>query len=60
MKPKKYTAAHKTNNLGELVCSNSLKTTSIDKASGILKNEMGNLFKVMLIKNSSNNSQTGF
>jgi methylenetetrahydrofolate--tRNA-(uracil-5-)-methyltransferase len=48
MKPKKYTAAHKTNNLGELVCSNSLKTTSIDKASGILKNEMGNLDSFIL------------
>ena len=26
----------------------------------INEKEMGNLFKVMLIKNSSNNSQTGF
>ena len=48
MKPKKLTAAHKTNNLAELVCSNSLKTTSINKASGILKNEMVNLDSFIL------------
>ena len=40
MKPKKFTPAHKSNNLAELVCSNSLKSTSPEKASGILKLEM--------------------
>ena len=40
MKPKKFTPAHKSNNLAELVCSNPLKSTSPEKASGILKLEM--------------------
>ena len=40
MKPKKFSPAHKSNNLAELVCSNSFKSMSHDKASGILKLEM--------------------
>ena len=40
MKPKKFTPAHNSKELAELVCSNSLKSTSPDKASGILKKEM--------------------
>lgn len=40
MRPNKLTPAHKTSNLAELVCSNSLKSNSLDNASGILKQEM--------------------
>ena len=40
MKPKHFSPAHKSPNLAELVCSNSLKSNSIQNASGILKEEM--------------------
>ncbi len=40
MRPKKYTPAHKTDKLAELVCSNSLKSDSLENACGILKAEM--------------------
>lgn len=40
MRPQKNTPAHSTGDLGELVCSNSLKTEALDNASGLLKGEM--------------------
>jgi len=40
MRPEKTSPAHNSNDLGELVCSNSLKSDSLDNASGILKAEM--------------------
>ena len=41
MKPKKFTPAHESENLGELVCSNSLKSNDIyGNACGLLKQEM--------------------
>lgn len=40
MKPVKFSPAHKLDGLGELVCSNSLKATSLSNASGLLKEEM--------------------
>ena len=40
MKPNKFSPAHKSKGLAELVCSNSLKAISPEKASGILKLEM--------------------
>lgn len=41
MKPKKYSPAHISPNLGELVCSNSLKSDDIyGNACGLLKQEM--------------------
>ncbi len=40
MKPVKFSPAHKLEGLGELVCSNSLKSTSLENASGLLKEEM--------------------
>lgn len=40
MRPEKISPAHNSNDLGELVCSNSLKSESLDNASGILKEEM--------------------
>jgi len=40
MRPKIFTPAHKTSYLAELVCSNSLKSTSLATAGGLLKEEM--------------------
>ncbi|MGC8842684.1 MAG: methylenetetrahydrofolate--tRNA-(uracil(54)-C(5))-methyltransferase (FADH(2)-oxidizing) TrmFO [bacterium] len=40
MRPKVFTPAHKTPYLAELVCSNSLKSTSLSTAGGLLKEEM--------------------
>ncbi len=40
MKPLKRTPAHKSDNLAELVCSNSLKASRVDSAAGLLKEEM--------------------
>jgi len=40
MRPVQTTAAHKTGNLAELVCSNSLKSLGPDTAPGRLKEEM--------------------
>ena len=40
MRPTKTTGAHKTQNLAELVCSNSLKSMEKSTASGLLKDEL--------------------
>ncbi len=40
MKPVKFSPAHKTEYLGELVCSNSLKAKRFESAAGLLKTEM--------------------
>lgn len=43
MKPGRFSPAHKMVELAELVCSNSLKSNSLDNASGLLKEEMRRL-----------------
>jgi len=40
MRPVKMTPAHKTEKFAELVCSNSLRSDSLENACGILKKEM--------------------
>ncbi len=40
MKPKRFSPAHGIPGLAELVCSNSLKSTMLENASGLLKEEM--------------------
>lgn len=40
MRPIVKTPAHHSNNLAELVCSNSFKSKSVENASGLLKEEM--------------------
>jgi methylenetetrahydrofolate--tRNA-(uracil-5-)-methyltransferase len=40
MRPKKMTPAHKTGDLAELVCSNSLRSDVLTNAAGLLKEEM--------------------
>lgn len=43
MKPQRFSPAHKMEELAELVCSNSLKSNSLDNASGLLKEELRRL-----------------
>lgn len=40
MRPIIMTEAHHSENLGELVCSNSLRASSLDNAAGLLKEEL--------------------
>lgn len=49
MRPARRTAAHKTGYLGELVCSNSLKSEDINTAQGVLKREMRKLNSLILM-----------
>ncbi len=48
MRPKKLTPAHKTGKLGELVCSNSLRSKEITSAVGLLKEEMRRLRSLIM------------
>jgi methylenetetrahydrofolate--tRNA-(uracil-5-)-methyltransferase len=48
MKPQKFSPAHKTDHLAELVCSNSLKSNNLDCAPGLLKDEMRRLNSLIL------------
>ena len=43
MKPVKFSPAHGSSSLAELVCSNSLRSRSLENASGLLKEEMRRL-----------------
>ena len=43
MRPQAMTPAHRTGDLAELVCSNSLGSNLIDRASGLLKEELRRL-----------------
>jgi len=51
MKPLKYSAAHKSEKLCELVCSNSFKAQRLESAAGLLKAEMAELGSVC-VKNA--------
>jgi methylenetetrahydrofolate--tRNA-(uracil-5-)-methyltransferase len=48
MKPKRFSPAHRSENLAELVCSNSLKSTSLENAVGLLKEEMRRLGSLIM------------
>lgn len=48
MRPLVQTGAHQTQDLAELVCSNSLGSNLPDRASGVLKNEMRILGSMLL------------
>lgn len=48
MRPVRPTAVHKTGELAELVCSNSLKSLSLSTSHGLLKEEMKRLGSVVL------------
>ncbi len=48
MRPKRMTPAHVTNQLAELVCSNSLGAMQVNKAPGLLKAELRGLGSLIL------------
>jgi len=48
MRPVRMTAAHQTDRLAELVCSNSFKSVELTNAHGLLKAEMRRLSSVVL------------
>ena len=54
-KPKVFSPAHKSQTLAEIVCSNSLKSTLIDSASGLLKAEL-ELLDCLILKMAKANS----
>ena len=47
-KPLKKSPAHHSDSLGELVCSNSLKSKKLDNACGLLKEEMKYFSSIMM------------
>ncbi len=48
MKPHKYTPAHHSEGMAELVCSNSLRSDSLTNAVGLLKEEMRRLGSLIM------------
>ncbi|MCX5811739.1 MAG: methylenetetrahydrofolate--tRNA-(uracil(54)-C(5))-methyltransferase (FADH(2)-oxidizing) TrmFO [Proteobacteria bacterium] len=48
MRPHVFTPAHKTANLSELVCSNSLKSKELTNAHGLLKEELRRLDSLII------------
>jgi methylenetetrahydrofolate--tRNA-(uracil-5-)-methyltransferase len=48
MKPQHFSAAHHSPLLGELVCSNSLKSESLDTGPGLLKEELRRLGSLIM------------
>lgn len=48
MKPEKFSPAHKSRGLAELICSNSLKAARIESAAGLLKEEMRRLGSLLM------------
>ncbi len=48
MRPKKFTEAHQTDKFAELVCSNSLGARAIDRAMGLLKEELRRLGSLII------------
>jgi methylenetetrahydrofolate--tRNA-(uracil-5-)-methyltransferase len=48
MRPQTMTEAHRTGNFGELVCSNSLRSTLLTAPAGVLKEEMRRLDSLVI------------
>ncbi|QGG48160.1 FADH(2)-oxidizing methylenetetrahydrofolate--tRNA-(uracil(54)-C(5))-methyltransferase TrmFO [Heliorestis convoluta] len=48
MRPQQMTAAHKSGDFAELVCSNSLRSASIENAVGLLKEELRQLGSLIM------------
>jgi methylenetetrahydrofolate--tRNA-(uracil-5-)-methyltransferase len=59
MRPLGMSPAHQTGALGELVCSNSLKSDSTDNASGVLKEEMRRLGSLVIEAADNNRVPAG-
>lgn len=48
MKPEKFSPAHSSKELAEIVCSNSFKSNSVTNACGLLKEELRNLGSLLI------------
>jgi methylenetetrahydrofolate--tRNA-(uracil-5-)-methyltransferase len=48
MKPRRFSPAHVSPHLGELVCSNSLRSNSLHNAAGLLKEELRRLESLIM------------
>jgi methylenetetrahydrofolate--tRNA-(uracil-5-)-methyltransferase len=59
MRPVRATAVHKTDQLAELVCSNSLRGDKLDNAVGLLKEEMRRLGSLVLRAADANRVPAG-
>ena len=59
MKPVRFSPAHKSENLCELVCSNSFKAARLDSAAGLLKSEMELLGSVCVSQAKKNSVPAG-
>ena len=59
MRPQRCTEAHSTHDLGELVCSNSLRSTALTAPAGLLKEEMRRLDSLILRIAESNRVPAG-
>jgi methylenetetrahydrofolate--tRNA-(uracil-5-)-methyltransferase len=54
MKPRSFSPAHKSPYLAELVCSNSLRSNSLDNAVGLLKEELRRLGSLIMAAADAN------
>ena len=52
MKPVKFSEAHSSDKLAELVCSNSLRGNVLSNAVGLLKEEMRRMGSIIMEKKS--------
>ncbi len=59
MRPNKMTPAHKSEKFAELVCSNSLRSDSLENACGILKREMEMLDSIIIKAARSHSVEAG-
>src|SRR4026209_522266 len=59
MRPVRATAVHKTGQLAELVCSNSLRGDKLDNAVGLLKEEMRRLRSLVMREAAANRVPAG-
>ena len=59
MKPLRRSPAHRTDELAELVCANSLKAARIDSAAGLLKEEMRRLGSVCMLAAAESRVEAG-
>lgn len=59
MKPERFSPAHHSPDLAELVCSNSFRSNSLENASGLLKEEMRHLDSLVMKKADKNKVPAG-
>ena len=59
MRPQRMTEAHRSGDFGELVCSNSLRSTALTAPAGLLKEEMRRLDSLVLRVAEANRMPAG-